>query len=51
MAAVAGDAPPLDGGAARRAAAALSTRKAPTELDVVAARREFAAMTGVPISS
>jgi beta-N-acetylhexosaminidase len=51
MAAVASEAPRLDGVAARRAAAALSARKAPTELDLVAARREFAAMTGVAINS
>jgi beta-N-acetylhexosaminidase len=51
MQAVAGEAPRLDGNAARRAAAALSARKAPTDLDLAAARREFAAMIGAPISS
>jgi beta-N-acetylhexosaminidase len=51
MQAVAGEAPRLGAAAARRAAAALSARKAPTELDLVAARREFAAMTAAAISS
>jgi beta-N-acetylhexosaminidase len=51
MQAVAAEAPRLEGAAARRAAAALAARKAPTELDIVAARREFAAMIGAPISS
>jgi beta-N-acetylhexosaminidase len=51
MQAVAGEAPPLSAAAARRAAAALAARRAPTALDLAAARSEFAAMTAVAISS
>jgi beta-N-acetylhexosaminidase len=44
--AVAGSAPALAGAAAGRAAAALAARGTPSELDLPAARREFAAMMG-----
>ncbi len=44
MRAVAGQAPELAGEAARRAAAALAVRKLPSDIDLAAARREFAAM-------
>jgi beta-N-acetylhexosaminidase len=41
---VAAEAPELEGEAARRAATALARRKAPSALDLAAARREFAAL-------
>ena len=44
MAAVAGDAPKLEGEAAKRAEAALAQRKAPEEFDVDAARKIFTQM-------
>ncbi len=44
MRAVAGQAPELAGEAARRATAALAVRKLPSDIDLAAARREFAAM-------
>ena len=44
MQAVAAAAPKLDGMAAKRAAAALKSRGRPTEIDLPAARREFAAL-------
>ena len=48
---VMGEAPQLDGAAARRADAALAARRAPIALDLAAARSEFAAMTAAAISS
>jgi beta-N-acetylhexosaminidase len=44
MRAVAAEAPELAGEAVRRADAALAARRAPTAIDLAAARREFAAM-------
>jgi beta-N-acetylhexosaminidase len=44
MRAVAAEAPELAGAAARRAAAALASRKAPAAIDLIAARREFDAL-------
>jgi beta-N-acetylhexosaminidase len=44
MAEVAREAPPLTGEAARRADAALGSRRAPAPLDLAAARAEFAAL-------
>jgi beta-N-acetylhexosaminidase len=44
MRAVAAEAPELAGEAARRAAAALASRKAPAAIDLAAARREFDAL-------
>jgi hypothetical protein len=44
MTAVAREAPKLDGGAAKRAEAALAQRKAPEEFDVDAARKIFMQM-------
>jgi beta-N-acetylhexosaminidase len=51
MRAVAAEAPELSGVAARRAAAALAARKAPSEIDLPAARREFAAMMNAQANS
>jgi len=55
MAEVALSVPPLIGEAARRADAALAARRAPSDLDVAAARAEFAAMlakdAGAQVSS
>ncbi|MDK9697488.1 MAG: beta-N-acetylhexosaminidase [Siculibacillus sp.] len=48
MRAVAENAPPLAGRAAERAARALAARRAPTPLDLAAARAEFARLTGAP---
>ena len=45
MRAVAGVVPPLSGNAARRADAALSSRREPEPFDIAAAREEFAAMS------
>lgn len=50
MQAVAVEAPELAGESLRRASAALARRRAPEPLDVAAARREFAALTGVVIA-
>jgi len=44
MRAVAGESPPLAGDAARRADAALAARRTPRDLDVAAAREEFAGL-------
>jgi beta-N-acetylhexosaminidase len=44
MEAVAHEAGALEGIAAQRAAAALAARKAPTDIDLVMARKDFAAM-------
>jgi beta-N-acetylhexosaminidase len=44
MQAVAAEAPELSGAAARRAAAALAARRPPSDIDLPAARREFAAL-------
>jgi beta-N-acetylhexosaminidase len=44
MEAVAAEAPELSGDAARRADAALAARRPPTNIDLAAARREFAAL-------
>jgi hypothetical protein len=44
MQAVAAAAPRLEGAPARRAKAALKTRDRPKEIDLTAARREFAAL-------
>jgi beta-N-acetylhexosaminidase len=51
MRAVAAAAPELGGEALRRAAAALASRKPPDDIDLPAARREFAAMTTTRIAS
>ena len=48
MQAVAAEAPELKGEAGRRAAAALSGRKAPSAIDLNDARREFADLMGTP---
>jgi beta-N-acetylhexosaminidase len=48
MQAVAGAAPVLAGKAAGRAATALAQRRAPEAIDLVAARRQFAATMGAP---
>jgi beta-N-acetylhexosaminidase len=44
MLAVAEQAPPLDGAAARRTAAALAARRSPTDIDETAARAEFCSL-------
>ena len=55
MVQVAGSVPRLSGDPARRAGAALSARSAPSDIDLVAARSEFAAMlaqgAGAPMGS
>ena len=51
MQAVAGEAPELAGEAARRAAAAVAARRAPSDIDLPAARQEFAALMDVRITS
>ena len=50
MQAVAGEVPALAGDAARRAAAALARRVAPSAIDLGEARREFAALMEVRIA-
>ncbi len=50
MQAVAGEAPKLGGEAARRAAAALKSRRAPADFDVKAGRARFAALMGGPVT-
>jgi beta-N-acetylhexosaminidase len=50
MQAVAAQAPELAGEAARRAAAALKRRSAPSAIDLAEARREFADLTGARIA-
>jgi beta-N-acetylhexosaminidase len=51
MRAVAAEAPELAGAAARRAAAALARRRAPSPIDLAEARREFAALMGARLAS
>jgi beta-N-acetylhexosaminidase len=51
MQAVAADAPELEGAAARRAAAALARRRAPSAIDLAAAREEFAALMTARMTS
>ena len=51
MVEVAHNAPELAGASAQRADAALAARRTADDLDVIAARREFAAMMGTPIVS
>ena len=51
MRAVAAEAPELVGSAAHRADAALAQRRPASDIDIAAARKEFAAMIGAPITS
>jgi beta-N-acetylhexosaminidase len=51
MRAVAAEAPELAGAAARRAAAALARRRAPSPIDLAEARREFAGLMGARLVS
>jgi beta-N-acetylhexosaminidase len=51
MQAVANEAPELAGVAARRAAAALASRRPPSDIDLPAARREFAALMNAQATS
>jgi beta-N-acetylhexosaminidase len=51
MRAVASEAPPLAGDAARRADAALTARRAPGPIDVAQARRTFAEMMAATVSA
>jgi hypothetical protein len=51
MQAVAAEAPELAGAAASRTAAALAQRRPASDIDLAAARAEFAAMMKAPITS